>query len=348
MKYPAARLPQLLTRSPFPPLWAVTGDEPLLIEEAADAIRTHSKAAGFTARERVVIDKGDALATLTPTTENLSLFAEARLLELRFLVPPQGKEAPLWFAALCDRPPEATVTLLILPPLDWATKKTRWYQALEKGAILVETQAPSRTQLPQWWAERLHAQGQHASRELLAYLAECSEGNLLAAKQQLVLLALLFPPGPLPEAEVRAAVTEVARFDPFELRLAVLTRNATRAARLITALRDEGVAEALVLWALAAGVRALARASEAADPRAVDAIAKSEKLFSPVEKQALRSATRLESAQCHQWLRRVAQLDRIAKGVEAGDFWCEAERLALALNPATRTSADFSVTWSTL
>ncbi|GAB6049551.1 DNA polymerase III subunit delta [Hydrogenophilus islandicus] len=342
MKCPAHRLAAELRRSPFPPLWAVTGDEPLLIEEAADAIRTAARQAGFAACDREVIEKGRPLASLLVTTETLSLFSAARLLELRFLDPPSGKEAAEWFAALCARPPVETTTLIILPPLDWSAKRAPWYAQLEQGAILVETHAPTRAQLPQWWAERLRQQQQEASPELLAYFAEMSEGNLLAAKQQLALLALLFPPGPLPEADARAAVTEVARFDPFELRRAVLARNGHRAARLIAALHDEGVAEPLILWALSSAVRALARAAESGDPRRIDPIAREERLFAREEKAALAQGAALDPEVCRAWLQRLATLDRIAKGVEAGDFWCEAERFAWTLSPDTRHTADSS------
>lgn len=322
-----------LTASPFPPLWAVTGEEPLLIEEAAEAIRAAAQRHGFTQRERAVIDKGQSLRALAIATESFSLFAERRLLELRWQSLPASKEEAAWLSALTDRPPAETVTLLILPPLDWRERKSAWYQRLAERAHLVETVAPTRAQLPQWWAERLAQQGQRASSTLLAWLATCTEGNLLAAKQQLALLALLFPPGELPEEAVRQTVGEVARFDPFDLRLAVLTRNNARALRIIARLREEGVAEPLVLWAISAALRALARASHLSSctPQALEALARDERLFAPLEKRALREATALPAQTTRAWLMAAARLDAIAKGAEVGHFWEAAERLLFAL-----------------
>jgi DNA polymerase-3 subunit delta len=329
-------LPTWLARNPFPPLWIVTGDEPLLIEEAADAIRAAAHSHGFTQCEREVIDHSKRLAALNVTTESCSLFAEQRLLQLRWQAPPSSREESTWLVALAQRPPEATVTLVILPPLEWRARKTPWYQTLCQQALVIETTAPSRSQLPQWWHERLARQGQHASRTLLDWLATATEGNLLAACQYLALLALLFPAGELPEGEVRRAISEVARFDPFDLRLAILERQIPRALRLIAGLKNEGVAEPLVLWAITAALRALARASQLganASYLSIDTLAHNERLFTPAEKAALRAATSLPVSLTRRWLLSAAQLDQIAKGVAPGDFWQEAERLLFALRP---------------
>ncbi len=334
MKGTPRDLPAWLARIPFPPLWIVTGDEPLLIEEAADAIRRAAYSHGFTQCDREVVDAGKQLTALALATESLSLFAEQRLLQLRWQAPPSSKKETDWLVALTERPPEATVTLVILPPLEWRERKSAWYQKLCQQALVIETTAPPRTRLPHWWHERLAQQGQRAAPPLLEWLAACTEGNLLAARQYLTLLALLFPAGDLPEDEVRRAISEVARFDPFDLRLALLERQVPRALRLITGLKNEGVAEPLVLWAITAALRALARASQLganASAASIEALAQNERLFSSAEKTALRAATSLPVSLTRRWLLSAAQLDQIAKGVAAGDFWQEAERLLFTL-----------------
>lgn len=334
MKLPLARLARHLERQTLEPVWAVYGDEPLLVLEAADAIRARARALGFDERLVFVAEANFSWERLSQEADSRSLFASRRFLELRL---PQGKpgtEGAAWLAERAKNPLPETILLVTLGELDWQARKSAWFAALEQHAVAVEANAPPREQLPEWWRERLARQGQSASPELLRLLAERTEGNLLAARQELEKLALLFPPGPLPEEAVRAAVFDLARYDPEALRQAVLEGDALRALRLLRTLTAEGCAAPLLLWAIAGALRLIAAAQEALAQRApLEALWRQERVFRPEEKRAIEhSARRLPPLRAA--LTACARLDRIAKGAETGDFALEAERLLLSLSTA--------------
>ena len=99
-------------------------------------------------------------------------------------------------------------------------------------------------------------------------LAERTEGNLLAAHQELEKLRLLAPAGNITSETVLASVADSARFDVFRLSEAVLEGEADRALRVLAGLRSEGTEQTLVLWALTKALRDLWGAAAAPERRA--------------------------------------------------------------------------------
>jgi len=73
---------------PLAPLWVLHGDEPLLVLEAADAIRAAARKQGYEERETLVVGQGFKWESLALAAGNLSLFGGAKLIDLRI---PTGK-----------------------------------------------------------------------------------------------------------------------------------------------------------------------------------------------------------------------------------------------------------------
>src|SRR5690606_33751174 len=139
-----------------------------------------------------------------------SLFAQQRVLELRIPNGKPGAEGGEALVRYCGALPPDTVTLIVLPEVDWRGQKAAWFEALGATGVLVEAKAVTRRMLPDWLSGRLRAQNQEAERETLEFIADRVEGNLLAAHQEVQKLALLFPPGSIAPEQAREAVLDVA------------------------------------------------------------------------------------------------------------------------------------------
>src|SRR6185312_3420968 len=177
------------------PAYVIHGDEPLLATEAADAVRAAARRAGYAEREVLEPGRGYDWSEFTHAMGSLSLFAAKKLVELRL---PSGKPGTPGAAALvtyCERPNEEQLLLVTLPRLDRSGQGAPWFNALARVGAVVDIWPLDRARLPAWIAERLGRQQQRASRELLEFIAERVEGNLLAAHQEVQKLALLAPPG---------------------------------------------------------------------------------------------------------------------------------------------------------
>jgi DNA polymerase-3 subunit delta len=259
MKLAPAQLSKHL-QGALAPIYIISGDEPLLCQEAADAVRGAARRQGFDERQVFNADANFDWGSLLQAGASLSLFAEKRLLELRL---PGGKPGDKGAAALleyCGRPAEDTLLLISLPKLDGSAQKTKWASGLISAAHVqfVQVWPIDAGHLPQWIGQRLAQAGLTAHPDALELIAARVEGNLLAAAQEVEKLQLLAVGNQITVETVQAAVADSARFDVFGLVDAILAGNGTHSLRVLEGLRGEGVEAPVILWALARELRTLA------------------------------------------------------------------------------------------
>jgi len=320
---------------PLRPVYAVYGDDPLLVIEATDAIRAAARKQGYDEREVLTVLSGFDWNQLAMAAGNLSLFGGRKLIDLRIPTGKPGREGSSVLQEYCERCTADTLLLVTLPALDWKEEKAAWVTALGNAGVAVKLTAPSLSELPGWIANRLRRQEQTAEKEALAFIAERVEGNLLAAQQEIRKLGLLYPKGQLTLAQVSEAVLNVARFDLDGLREAMLAGDAARIARTLDGLRQEGEAPPLVLWAMTEEVRAVAQIrSGLADGMPLDGLLRDARVWGPRQGLMKRAISRFDLRQAHEALRQAGQLDRLAKGLATGDVWNEFLRLGLRFSGA--------------
>lgn len=324
------QLASLLSRQ-LAPAYVIHGDEPLLSIEAADAIRARARAAGFTERSVLAVERGFKWAELNAAGASMSLFGDRKLIELRVPNGKPGNEGAQALESYCRNLPDDVLLVVSLPRLAKRDQSSGWFTALAQAGTVVEVWPVDRPKLPDWICARLARQKQRASREVLQFLADCVEGNLLAAHQEIQKLGLLFPPGQLESADVRAAVLNVARYDVGQLGEAMLAGDAARLARMIDGLRAEGEAPPRILWVVTEELRALARVQEglAAGRPLADLCRENRVWGEPRQTLMGRAARRVNGPQLRDAICHAARIDRIAKGVACGDSWDELLQLGL-------------------
>jgi len=251
------------------PLYTVWGDEALLAQEAADAIRRAARAAGYGERQvHIVAGAHFDWSGLLGDARSMSLFGARQLVEIRIPSGKPGKDGGEALQRYCQHLGDDVLTLVQLPKLDRTQQQSAWFTALDAAGVVVRVEPVERQALPRWIAERLAAQGQRIAagsegERALAYFADRVEGNLLAAHQEIAKLALLHPPGELGLDAIEGAVRDVARYDVFKLGEAVLGGQIARLLRMLDGLQAEGVAAVLVHWTLAEDIRGLKRVKDA-------------------------------------------------------------------------------------
>ena len=251
------------------PLYTVWGDEPLLAQEAGDAIRAAARAAGCGERQvHTVAGNHFDWSGLLGASMAMSLFSDRQLIEIRIPSGKPGKDGSAALQHYCQHLSDDVVTLVQLPRLDRTQQTGTWFMALDNAGVTVRVDPVERAALPLWIAQRLKAQGQQVQageggQRTLAFFADRVEGNLLAAHQEIQKLGLLYPAGELAFEQVEAAVLNVARYDVFKLGEAVLAGQVARALRMLEGLRAEGEAAVLVHWTLTEDIRNLKRVKDA-------------------------------------------------------------------------------------
>ena len=336
------------------PLYTLHGDEVLLVQEAADAIRATARAQGYTERSVHTVaganfDWGPVLAS----GSSLSLFADRQMVEIRVPSGKPGKDgsAVLQQIAELAQGNDSTLTIVLLPRLDKATQSSAWFAALDSFGVSLRVEPVERAGLPQWIAQRLQAQGLRVQagaegQRSLQFFADRVEGNLLAADQEIRKLALLYPTTAsetreLTFDELESAVLNVARYDVFKLAEAVLGGQVARVQRMLDGLQAEGEAAVLVHWALSEDIRGLKRVKDAVTAgRPMPMALRECRIWGVKEKLYERVLPRLPEATLAHWLHAAHLVDGIVKGLRQPDWpqdpWGALQRLAMLMCQETK------------
>lgn len=325
-------------------LYTLHGDEPLLVQEAADAIRAVARDQGFTERSSHTatgahFDWSEVLAA----GGSRSLFSERQVVEIRIPSGKPGREGGVALQQIAEqtRGSDAVLTLVMLPRLDRLTQSSAWFGALERLGVAVQFDAVGRDALPRWIAHRLGLQGQRVAagqqgQRTLQFFADRVEGNLLAAHQEIQKLGLLFAAGELSFDQIEGAVLNVARYDVFKLSEAVLAGHSVRVQRMLDGLKAEGEAAVLVHYALSEDIRALKRIKDALALGCPLPVAlREQRVWGARERLFERVLPRLSPTSLANLLQSAHDVDGIVKGLKLPDWpsdsWQALQRLALQM-----------------
>lgn len=354
MKLRPEQLAAHLGKQALLPAYVVAGEEPLLVEESLDAIRAAARQQGFSEREVFDVERGFDWGRVIEACSSLSLFATRRIVELRMPRGPKpgagrstddddadgaadgGKSAvdgARLIVELAGKPAPDTLLLVTAGKLDYRQQQAPWYLALENAGASIYAAEITPEQWPGWVEGRLRAAGLKPDREAVMELAGRTQGNALAAKQDIDKLALLLPGGALDAEAVRTAVADSSRFDAFDLGDRMLGGDAAGAAHTLTRLREEGVDVLAILgpltwmlrqWSQAQG--AFARSGDAAQACAEAKVFPRGRI--PLFSKAL---ARTRPTQLFGWMRQAATIDQLAKSTGGKDqAWEELLTLVIA------------------
>lgn len=327
-------------KKPLASVWLVSGDEPLLVDEACRKIRQAARAQGYDERQSYQSEQHFDWKGWMAGFDSLSLFSNRRLIEMRLPTGKPGLEGGKTLEAWAANPPADTLLLVTMPKPDKDNAKSKWLAALDAAGVMLQTAPPPIERLPDWIGERLARHGLKTDRETLAWLAARVEGNLLAAHQEIEKLALLLPPGQMDRETVRGAVADVARYDAADLTDAFIKGDAARFCRVLDGLQAEGEGLPLVLTFMGNEVRLLYRLAAAqARGENLAGLMQQYRVWDSRQSLVQRALQRAGPAKLALAMRGLARLDRAAKGLLREDAWDELKQLGLALMNQGRAPA---------
>ena len=333
-----SHLKSLTAASTFHPLYVFSGDEPLLMMEAMDQLRSKARQLGYTEREVMLQERGFDWSALLNAGQTMSLFGDRRWIELRIPTGKPGrdgadalKQFSAQIAAQSNTDGPETIVCIVLPRLDMKTKSSAWFSSLDEAGMAVQIDSLDRSYLPSWIAGRLQKQGQSIQsgpegQRALEFIAEQVESNLIAAHQEIQKLGLLYPAGELSEEQVRSAILKVARYNVFELSEAMLAGDLPRVNRMLDGLKGEGEPLVLILWSVTEELRLLSKLKMASDAgESVQQLLRANRVWGNKERLYPAALKRIQSSRLRQAVQIAAGLDRQSKGLQAaelpGDSW---------------------------
>ena len=306
------------------PIYLIAGEEPLLIEEVLDRLRARARREGFGEREVLHADGSFDWSRLAATTDNLSLFTERRLIELRLPGGKPGREGSAALKARAAAPDADNLLVVICGRLEPAQRKSAWAGAIARAGVMSYAWPLRREDLADWTRRRAGERGLTLDADVAALMAERNEGNLLALAQEIEKLALLADGDGVSLDTAGEAVADSARFAVFDLPEAVLAGDVARTLRILRRLRAEGEEPVLVLWALARDIRILADLQSALDGRgAVTEVMSRHRVWKNRQGRLQAIARGTRPGAWARMLGRAAGVDRVVKGATPGRPWDE-------------------------
>ncbi len=331
MKTQPGQLPQLLKKG-LAPVYLISGDEPLLVQECCDQVRKAAREAGYQDRLTYHADHQLDWNSVADECNAMSLFAEKRRIEIHL---PTGKlgDGRKVLEQILQAPPEDVILLLISARLDAAETKRKWYKDLQKTGVHVPVWPVEPDKFPGWLQQRANSQGLSLTRGALGMLAERLEGNLLAASQELDRLALFTNGKTIDEETIEQAVQDSARFTGFELVTELLAGKATHASRIIGVLQQEGENPLGLLSVLVRDLHMVIELKTALPPGDNSAgFLKKRGVFQLRRAAAIQQAARrLTLPHLNQALTLCSLTDRAAKGFDDLSPWHHLRNLSILL-----------------
>ena len=160
--------------------------------EAADAMRAGAEAIGVhTEREAHFLERGSDWDDVRASAGNMSLFGSRRVVEIRLPSGKPGVAGNKALVGLLEAKDPDTVFLILTPRLDRDAQSADWVRAVEANGAWVQVWPIDIDRLVGWLRGRSRRLKLDATDEALELLAERTEGNLLAAHQELEKLTLL-------------------------------------------------------------------------------------------------------------------------------------------------------------
>ncbi len=338
MKLKAEQLGRQLG-SGLAPVYLIAGDEPLLVEEARARVLRAARLQGFD--ERIVLDadkKFDWLEFIA-AGQSMSLFAQRQILDVRLSGGKPTDPVRDLLERLLSAPIGDTLVIMTGGKLDGATLRTKWVKLIEQQGVFVQVWPVGADRMPQWVMQRAKALKLSLDADVADLIVERTEGNLLAAKQELEKLKLLHGESRLTLEQVYAEVADSARFSVFSLLDAALEGDVKRAVRGVVRLREEGIELPIILWALTRDLRALhSMRSALATGLSIGELFRKFKIWPARQGVYTQVMRRLSLEDIKALLARCARVDRATKGVETGDPWLDVFHIVQVLSGA-RTSA---------
>ncbi|WJG07820.1 DNA polymerase III subunit delta [Aliiglaciecola sp. LCG003] len=232
------------------PFYLVFGDEPLQKLLTIEHIRREALTLGFDERQQLSVDNQFNWNSLVEATQTLSLFSSKQFIEIELPTGKPGAEGSKILTALAEHANQDTIIVLHGQKIGKDVQNAKWFKALDKQGIYVPCFPLEGNNLQQWILNYMRDTGIHATPGASKLLSDYCEGNLLAAKQEVDKLLLLYPDGQIDESIVEKAVVDQSRFTVFQLIDVILEGDGHKVVKMLYRLEAEGIEPTIVAWAL--------------------------------------------------------------------------------------------------
>jgi len=337
MKIKPEQLQGHLKQQGMQPIYLVSGDEQLLVQEIYDQLRTAARQQGFTEREVLIPDAGFDWDYLLETNANLSLFGDKKIIELKLSQFKMTETARKTLITYAESASPDNVLIIVCSKLDASAQKAKWVKKIDSVGALVQVWPINAKQLPHWIKTRMTRSGLKPTPTAIQWLSDRVEGNLLAAAQEIEKLKLFSNEGVVDEKSIQACVGNSARYDVFKLIDTSLLGDVSKSLKILNSLQSDGNEPTIILWAFSKEIRQLINIRQlVAQGNSAQQAFQQYRVWDN-RKPLLQSCLKRHSIESlNGLLMTAASIDHSIKGLKLGSPWVGLSRLTLQLASSER------------
>lgn len=309
-------------------VYYVAGTEHLLVDETCNAIIDAAQANGYTELTKLELNSnGDNLLMAAASS---SLFADKKIIDARMKRATFDRNGSKAIQEYLKQPVDETILLIRGRTYEYQHRSTAWFKALVRDALVVVAESITPERIPAWITERCRRANLILEKEAVDYLADCSEGNLYNAHQEIEKLKFAFPEHENKIKRSDLDVLDSSKGNIFEMIDQACLGNVERALKNLAAIQREGTFISVVLGALTAQLRRIHALT----------LSKPVQMSSSRKRCADTAARRLRRTGVEDLLVECALADAQIKGIAYGDPWVSFENILLALSGLVASEMD--------
>ena len=314
-------------------VYLLSGDEPLLEQEALAQIKSQAQAQGFTEVIKIQIDPSFNWETLISQLAHRSLFSQKQFVIIRMSTNKIGQAGSNALQTIIQTLHDELCLCLLGPRLDSSTQKSKWVKKIEAAGVWLALWPPKPHELPAWIQARLAQHGLQTNTHGIELIALLTQGNLLACQQEIEKLALSYKAGSLNGSQIAACLSDSADYHVFSLIDAVLAGHSQLVQRILEHLQRKGEAPQLILWGITRCLRQLCELSfMQKQQQPLNACFQRLKIWPAQQGPFLQALKHHQPSFWQALLAKAAHADLQSKGAAPGCVWHSLLQLCLAIN----------------
>ena len=322
-----SQLKDTLSKSEIGPM-LVSGDEPYQHMLACDMFRKHAKELGYTERKILTVETGFDWSELAQEQNNMSLFGDRTLIDLRILNGKPGATGSKAIISFIENIHDDVLLLVQVPRLDRSAINSAWVKALDRSGTVLRVWPLNEMDTRRWIQQKLQAKELSASNNIVEFITQQVEGNLLAAMQEIEKIALVSESKVLDDKNIHEILSNSSHYSLNELMEVVMKGDVARIIRIINGLKKEDAAPPLLLWGLTEQVRKIVETKS--DISNSKTHMRGIQKLTTLHQQSIGVIENKQKLNISDLLKQCAHVDRVIKGRAYGDPWRELLQLSIA------------------
>ncbi len=323
--YPHVLQQQL--NSKIAPVYLLFGNESFLIEESATLIREKIRSQEVDYYKINQSEQRDWLSSFKNTNGQSSLWSKGQCYEILFPAKISAGDVSCLTSLFEEDLPE-TYLILKIGSLTRQQQQAKWFTKIQQIGVTVPHWSIPLHAFSKWVSLRAASHGLQLTSDQLNNIVAHTEGNALAAAQEIERLTLYM----LDASSASSSLSQQSQYEVFDLIIAAVNQQSERLLKVLVSLKEiSAIPLPLLLWTLSSSLRAFLNCAYQPSINH-QRLFKQAGIRESVYAQYAQASQTIQPALCTELLSRLTKIDQNLKTGEETFAWEQITDILIALS----------------